>query len=54
MQNVSTEDKARLKWLMFSKKMSCYSEAQDEDEANVIHLNHAFANCSEEDDERDR
>ncbi len=47
MQNVSTKGKTGQKWLMFSKFWSCYSEVQDGDEANVIHLNHVFANCSE-------
>ncbi len=30
--------------------MSYYSEAQDGDKTNVIHLNHAFANHSEKDE----
>jgi hypothetical protein len=35
---------------MFSKFWSCYSKAQDGDKANVIHLNHAFANYSKKDE----
>jgi hypothetical protein len=44
------KDKTCQKWLMFSKFWSCNSEVQNGDKANVIHLNHAFANWSEEDE----
>jgi hypothetical protein len=48
MQNVSTKDENRPKWLMFSKFWSCYSKKQDRGKENEIYLSHAFANCSEE------
>jgi hypothetical protein len=48
---MSTKEEASQNWLMFAKFWSCYNETQaDPDKSNRTHINHIFANPSEEDD----
>jgi len=48
---MSTKEEASQKWLMFSKKLSCYNETQaDPDKSNTTHMNQVFANRSKEEE----
>jgi hypothetical protein len=49
MHGMSTKEATSQRWLMFSKRWLCDSEAQeDPDETNTIHLNEVFANHSKD------